>query len=158
MRVGDLFALSGLIFPIITGILYIIPYLLHGSSQCCRLLHSLAGAFLTFSCQLFKEICQGVDVICQGNCCFLPLIHVICITLQSGNLSTPAYSVAKRRQRLWQTISLLINATNDNKYIGKRHTVWSYFSIWQVAITNNTNTFWLGCWVIWQSSHFSLNT
>ena len=40
------------------------------------------------------------------------------------NLSTPAYSVAKRRQRLWLTISLLINTTNaGNEKIVKRHTV-----------------------------------
>ena len=78
----------------------------------------------------------------QGKCFFLPLIHVI--TPQSGNLSTPAYSVAKRRQRLWQTISLLINATNDNKYIEKYTLCEVIFSIWQVAITNNTNTLWLG--------------
>ena len=126
LRVGVLFALSGLIFPIMTGILYIIPYLLHGSSQCCRLLHSLAWAFLTFSCQLFLFITRLFSMQwnahvhhidrCQGKLFFLPLIHVICITLQSGNFSTPAYSVAKRRQRLWRTISLLINATNDNKY------------------------------------------
>ena len=36
------------------------------------------------------------------------------------------YSVAKRRQRLWQTISLLIITTNGNI---KRHTVWIYFFI-----------------------------
>ena len=44
--------------------------------------------------------------------------------------STPASSVAKRRQRLWRTISLLINTTNaGNKYIVKRHTMWSYFFV-----------------------------
>ena len=39
-------------------------------------------------------------------------------------------SVAKRRQRLWQTICLLINTTNaGNKEIVKWHTVWSYFLV-----------------------------
>ena len=77
---------------------------------------------------------------------FLPLIHVICIAQQSSNLLTPAYSVAKRRQRRWQTISLLIKATNDNKYIVNKATLCEViFSFCQVANTNNTNTFWLGC-------------
>ena len=72
----------------------IIPYVLHGS----RLAYLAAV---------------------EESVSFVPLTHVICITPQSDNLLTPAYSVSKRRQRLWRTFSLLINATNDNKYIGK---------------------------------------
>ena len=53
---------------------------------------------------------------CQGKQNdFLPLVS---LRKKSGNLSTPAYSVAKHRQHLWRTISLLINAMNaGNKYI-----------------------------------------
>ena len=77
--------------------------LLHGSSQCSGMLTS----------SIFDR--------CQGKFIFLPLIHVISITPQSGNLSTPASSVAKQRQRLWPTISLLTNTTSPV------HPVWAYF-------------------------------
>ena len=37
---------------------------------------------------------------------------IVSLRKLSDNLSTPVYSVAKRRQLLWRTISLLINTTN----------------------------------------------
>ena len=56
---------------------------------------------------------------------FLPIMtSLVSLLKRSGNFSTPASSVAKRRQRLWRTISLLINPTNaGNKLIVKRHTM-----------------------------------
>ena len=66
---------------------------------------SLAWAFPTFGGELFfnNDRCYGYNDRCQGKSRFVSTPF---------NLSTPASSVAKRRQRLWWTISLLINTTN----------------------------------------------
>ena len=52
----------------------------------------------------------------------------------------------------WSTLRMITNTLEKDTLCEV------IFSIWQVAITNNTNTLWLRWWGIRQSSPFSLNT
>ena len=85
---------------------------MHGSFQCCRTKAS-------------REV-------------FLPLNHVFHITPHVRYSSTPAYSVAKQRKRLMQTISLLINATNSN--YKKTDLVKFFFCIGNIAFNFTSNS------------------
>ena len=76
-------------------------HLLHGSSQRC-------GTLRSFGDELFfnNDRCYAYNDRCQGKSCLS--YH----SASSPVTYPPAYSVAKRWQRLRRTISLLINTTN----------------------------------------------
>ena len=86
------------------------------------MLHSHEWAFPKLLLSIFDR-CQGKWIFCLWFTSFVSLRKY------SVNLSNPAYSVAKQRQHLWRTITLLISTTNGNKSIVKRHTVLSYFFV-----------------------------
>ena len=75
-----------------------------------------------------NDRCWAYNDCCQGKC----LWFMSFVSLRKfGNLSPPEDLVAKQGQRLWRTISLLINTTNANCRKTARQVI---FSFWQVNI------------------------